>query len=102
MSQNTNTNVEIKNEILNKRPLHKHYIAAFWVTLCVAIGLIIGGFMVPPMGQIDGSVLTAVGEVMVWPALAFAGKALEDGKTINFSKGNTVIEVKKFENQNEC
>lgn len=97
MSKETNTNVENENVEEKKAtgPLHKHYIAAFWVTLVVAIGLIVGGFFVPPMGEIDGSVLTAVGEILVWPALGFAGKALEDGKTINFSKGNTTIEVRK-------
>ena len=33
----------------------------FWICLIVSIGLIVAGFCVPPMGIIDGSVLTAVG-----------------------------------------
>lgn len=81
----------------NKKPFNRHYIIAFWTTLVVAIGLIIGGFFMPPQGEVDGSVLTAVGEIFLWPALGFGAKALEDGKTISFSKGDTNIEVKKKE-----
>lgn len=33
----------------------------FWVAFIISIGLIVGGFLVPPMGVIDGSVLTATG-----------------------------------------
>jgi hypothetical protein len=41
-------------------------------TMFVCAGLIIGGFFVPPMGIIDGSVLTAVGELGAFGAL-FSG-----------------------------
>ena len=34
----------------------------FGISLAVSVGLIIGGFCVPPTGQIDGSVLTAAGD----------------------------------------
>ena len=33
----------------------------FWIAFIVSIGLIVGGFFVPPVGVIDGSVLTATG-----------------------------------------
>lgn len=33
----------------------------FWIAFIVSIGLIVGGFFVPPMGIIDGSVLTGTG-----------------------------------------
>ena len=33
----------------------------FWIAFVVSIGLIVGGFFVPPLGVIDGSVLTATG-----------------------------------------
>ena len=32
---------------------------AFYINLSVSIVLIVGGFLLPPMGIIDGSVLTA-------------------------------------------
>ena len=33
----------------------------FWLAFVVSIGLIVGGFLVPPLGVIDGSVLTGTG-----------------------------------------
>ncbi len=33
----------------------------FWIAFIVSIGLIIGGFFTPPLGVIDGSVLTGAG-----------------------------------------
>lgn len=70
-----------------------HYVIAFFITLILSIGLIVGGFFVPPVGQIDGSVLTAAGILFLWPALAFGAKALSDGKTAKIIKGDTTIEV---------
>lgn len=34
---------------------------AFWIAFIVSICLIIGGFFAPPLGIIDGSVLTGTG-----------------------------------------
>lgn len=76
---------------------NNHYLIAFWVTLIVAIGLFVGGFFAPPMGEISGTVLTAVGIVFLWPALAFGAKALEEGKTATIKKGDTTIEIGKHE-----
>lgn len=40
--------------------------------LCVVgCALLIGGFVVPPLGQINGSVLTAFGEVMTFAGALF-------------------------------
>lgn len=33
----------------------------FWIAFIVSIGLIVGGFFAPPLGVIDGSVLTGTG-----------------------------------------
>lgn len=33
----------------------------FWIAFIVSICLIVGGFFVPPVGVIDGSVLTGTG-----------------------------------------
>lgn len=35
--------------------------AAFWIAFVVSILLIVGGFFAPPLGVIDGSVLTSTG-----------------------------------------
>lgn len=71
------------------------YQIAFWTTLIVALCLMIGGFFVPPMGEINGSVLTAVGLLFLWPALAFGSKAIEDGHKAKITHGDTTIEVGK-------
>lgn len=68
-------------------------------TLCffVSVGLIVGGFFVPPMGIIDGSVLTAVGELLLFPTLLYGYRAIELGLRVKFQKGDTSIEVSKDE-----
>lgn len=85
--------VDSKYDLNNKLMLHKQYMVAFWITLCISIVLIIGGFFVPPLGSIDGSILTAIGELFLWPALAFGAKALSEGKKAKFKKGDTTLEV---------
>ena len=45
----------------------------FYLTLAISLLLIIGGFLLPPMGIIDGSVLTAVGELLMFGVLAQEG-----------------------------
>ena len=85
--------VDSKYDINNKLMLHKQYMVAFWITLCISIALIVGGFFVPPLGSIDGSILTAIGELFLWPALAFGAKALSEGKKAKFKKGDTILEV---------
>ena len=65
----------------------------FIVCLITSISLIVGGFFVPPMGIIDGSVLTAVGELVAFPALAFGSRAIELGYDMKINHGNTSVEV---------
>ena len=68
----------------------------FYLTLAISLLLIIGGFLLPPMGIIDGSVLTAVGELLMFgvlaqvPALMAADK---NGKSIKLTKGDFSAEV---------
>ena len=65
----------------------------FLVCLIVSIGLIIGGFAMPPHGVIDGSVLKAVGELMVFASLAFGWRAVELGYDLKINHGNTTVEL---------
>lgn len=75
------------------------WLSRFTLVICffVSVGLMIGGFFVPPMGVIDGSVLTAVGELLLFPTLLYAYRALELGYKVKFQKGETSIEVRKNE-----
>lgn len=71
----------------------RHYIIAFWLTLAVSLILLITGFFLPPQGEISPSVLTATGEIFLWPALAFGAKALEEGKTAKIRRGDSEISI---------
>lgn len=67
--------------------------ATFFASFTVAVVLIVAGFIVPPMGVIDGSVLTAVGELVVFPALAFGMRAVELGYDLRLTRGNTSLAI---------
>lgn len=67
----------------------------FVICFFVSVGLIVGGFFVPPMGQIDGSVLTAVGELLLFPTLLYGYRAVELGMKVRFQKGSTSVEIHK-------
>lgn len=72
----------------------------FGICLAVSLALIIAGFLVPPMGVIDGSVLTAVGELIVFPALAFGMRAVELGYDLRLTKGEMSMEISNNDNPN--
>ena len=68
----------------------------FYLTLAISLLLIVGGFLLPPMGIIDGSVLTAVGELLMFGVLAQVPaliSAAKNGKSIKVTRGNSSIEV---------
>ena len=65
----------------------------FYVCLAFALALFIGGFFCPPMGVIDGSVLTAGGILLGFATLAVAGQNLANGKDVIFSHGDTKVEI---------
>ena len=65
----------------------------FWVTLSISIALIVGGFLTPPMAIIDGSVLTAVGELFAFAALGVGLEAIRLGRNLKLSKGDFVAEI---------
>lgn len=73
----------------------------FAICFFVSVGLIIGGFFVPPIGVIDGSCLTAVGELLLFPTLLYGYRAVELGLTVKFQKGETSIEIHKEEKDEE-
>lgn len=73
----------------------------FAVCFFVSVALIVGGFIVPPLGVIDGSCLTAVGELLVFPALLYGFRAVELGLTVKFQKGDSSIEIHKEEEEDK-
>ncbi len=73
----------------------------FCICLIISLALIIGGFLVPPMGIIDGSVLTAVGELVIFPALAFGMRAVELGYDLKIKHGETEVGISNGDNEDE-
>ena len=73
----------------------------FAVCFFVSVGLIIAGFFTPPIGTIDGSCLTAIGELLLFPTLLYAFRAVELGLTVKFNHGDTTIEISKRKPEEE-
>lgn len=67
----------------------------FVICFFISVALIVGGFFVPPMGQIDGSILTAVGELILFPTLLYAFRAIELGMKVKLQKGDTSISIEE-------
>ncbi|MBR3292565.1 MAG: hypothetical protein IKI66_10375 [Bacteroidales bacterium] len=65
----------------------------FWILSGFAIALITAGFLTPPTGVIDGSVLTAVGEVFAFAALGAVILAIEKGLPAKVQHNNTSFTV---------
>jgi len=85
----------IRNEKADEQRTFLMSRITFAICFFVSVGLIVGGFFVPPMGVIDGSVLTAIGELLMFPTLLYGYRAVELGLTIKFSKGDATIEISK-------
>ena len=66
----------------------------FWICLIASIGLLITGFLLPPIGII---VITAVGLLLVFAALGQLPTIIEVAGYAKISSGNTTIEISKEE-----
>ena len=77
-------------EIVRKSTLGN---AAFWVCLVISLSLIIAGFIVPPTGKIDGSVLTAVGELFGFATLFVVFKSIGRGVNAKIQHGKTSMTI---------
>lgn len=65
----------------------------FYVNLVISILLIVGGFLVPPVGIIDGSVLTAVGLLLMFSVIEKISEAIKAGKNIKVQKGDSSVVI---------
>ena len=74
--------------------------ATFLLCLIVSVGMMIGGFFVPPLGIIDGSIITGVGELLAFAALAMVPSVISSAKSTKVTtRSGTTIEVKGKEPQ---
>lgn len=67
--------------------------AWFWILSGFSIALITAGFIVPPTGVIDGSVLVGVGEIFAFAALGAVIKAIDMGLSARVQHNNTSLTV---------
>lgn len=74
---------------------------SFYICLIFAIGLLIASFVVPPMGVISPSVLTAVGEIFAFATLGTVIEAIHRGVDAKLTHGNTEINLTNPDNKNE-
>ena len=77
------------------RRFYRNYIENnlfFWIFSIAALGLIIAGFLFPPPGQIDNSVLVAAGELNGSIALGAVLRAIDKGVDVTAQHNNTSID----------
>lgn len=87
---------KIKN-LFECKGAQKRFGIVFWVFASISIILIVSGFIVPPTGAIDGSVLTACGELLVFPILHIIWSALMKGTDVTLTHGQTSVTINNDE-----
>jgi len=71
----------------------RHCWVVFAICLAVSVGLLVAGFLVPPTGIIDGSVLKGVGELIAFASLAVGGHAITLGYDVKLAKGDASVVI---------
>ena len=86
------------------REFYKNYLEnnRFFIFFSIAaLILIVAGFIVPPTGQIDNSVLIAVGELNGTLAIGAVIKAIDKGRSASIKHNNTELTINKDEEGDE-
>lgn len=65
----------------------------FAITTLFAIVLFVGGFFIPPMGIIDGSVLKAAGILLGFGSVAQVPELARHGTDVTIQHGQTSLSV---------
>lgn len=69
----------------------------WWICFAMAAFLGIWGFICPPKGQIDKSILEFIAWLFGFLSLAVAREAIKEGFGIRMTHGNTALEVKDMD-----
>ena len=80
------------------KKFYKNYLENNFFFLFFSIAsllLIVAGFIVPPTGVIDGSVLIAVGELNGTLAIGAVIKAVDRGSSASIKHNGTEVTIKK-------
>ena len=78
---------------MNKKTKLEFDKVVFIITLTTSIVLAVVGFLCPPQGVIDGSVLLACSIFLGFASLAEVRSLVDDGKSAKFTHGDTSIEI---------
>ena len=65
------------------------------ISFVLSVVLTVGGFLCPPIGSIDGSVLTAVGMLLMFSVIEKIPEAIKIGKSLKIVKGDFSAEIEK-------
>lgn len=70
---------------------------SFWLKFLTisSVILIAVSFVIPPIGEINSSVLAAVGELEIFGVLWIIYRAIEKGTGAHLSKGNITVDIDK-------
>lgn len=71
----------------------------FWIFSIIGIIMMIAGFVLPPMGQIDNSVLIGVGEIDGIIALGAVIKAIDKGSSASITHNGTSVTITNKEDE---
>ena len=66
-----------------------------------ALILIVAGFIVPPIGQVDNSILIAVGELNGILAIGAVIKAIDNGRSASIKHNGTEVTITGDEDEQE-
>lgn len=81
---------------------YKNYLESnlfFWLFSIIGIIMMIAGFILPPMGQIDNSVLIGVGEIDGLIAIGAVLKAIDKGTDVSMTHNNTSVTITNKEDE---
>lgn len=84
------------------REFYKNYLEnnGFFIFFSVsALLLLVAGFLVPPTGFIDNTVLIAVGEINGTLAIGAVVKAIDRGSSASIKHNNTELTINKDEQE---
>ena len=68
------------------------------ISLIASIALAVGGLFCPPIGIIDGSVLSAIGLLLMFVVVEKIPEAIKAGKSVRIQQGSFGVEISEAEN----
>lgn len=86
------------------RRFYRNYIESngfFWFFSIIGVIMMIAGFILPPIGQIDNSVLIGVGEIDGIIALGTVIKSIDKGRSATFHHNGTELTINSNEDEEE-